>query len=132
MAKNNEIAVQQHHQSTALIERSEPEQFTMPPADIYETPEAFVVMLDMPGASKDTISVHIARERLVVRGPVTAFHKENASLLFNEIPAVGFYRAFNLGKGIDQNDVDAHFEDGVLTITLRKKEEMKPKEIHIK
>lgn len=132
MAKNNEIPVQQHHQSTALTERTEPEQFTTPPVDIYETPEAFVVMLDMPGASKETISVHIAREHLIVRGPVTAFHKDNVSLLVNEIPAVGFYRAFNLGKGIDQNDVDAHFEDGVLTITLRKKEEMKPKEIQIK
>ena len=132
MTKNNEISVQQESQSTALMRRPEEGRYMTPLADIFETPDAFVVMLDMPGASKETISINIDRVNLTVRGPVTAFHKGNAALLCNEIPALGFYRAFNLGEEINENNVDAHLEEGVLTIRLYKKEEVKPKEIQIR
>ena len=128
----NEVAVQQHDHSKALRERSGEEQFTAPAADIYETPEAFVVMLDMPGATKETINISIDRTNLTVKGPASVLHTGNATLLHNEIPALGFYRAFHLGEEINQNNVDAHLEQGVLTIKLYKKEEMKPKEIRIK
>lgn len=132
MAKNNEIAVQQRNNSTALMTRPEEERFATPFADVYETPEAFVLMLDMPGANKDTININVDRAVLTVRGPVANLHKQNASLLYNEIPGVDFYRAFHLGEEISQDNVDAHFENGVLTIKLFKKEEVKPKQIHIR
>jgi len=131
MSTNNDIAVVRQD-NTALMKRMEPVATLTPLADIFETPDAFVLSLDMPGASKDSISVTMDQASLVIKGNVESHVKQEAKILFSEIPGVGFHRTFNLSDGIDRDNVDARFENGVLTMKLFKKEELKPREIKIK
>lgn len=132
MTKNTEVAVVQRNSGLPMTRPEAQESFIVPFADIYETPEAFVLMLDMPGVSKVSISVTMDRGSLIVKGSVEPYHRENASLLFNELRNASYYRVFNIGDGIDRNNVDAQFERGVLTVKLFKSDELKPRQIQIK
>jgi HSP20 family protein len=103
----------------------------MPAADIYETPDSYVLSLDMPGARKERISLTLDRGMLEVSAEVEPRHEESATLLRREILTEGYRRSFTLGEGIDRESVDARFEDGVLTVKLFKSPEAKPREIRI-
>lgn len=118
--------------STALAIRPEPvEPPVSPVADIYETSDAFVIKLDMPGAVKDSISVTVEQGNLAVKGKVESYHREVGKLVYSEIGKRSYARTFNLGGGIDIGNIEAQFENGVLGITLPKAESLKAHEIKI-
>ncbi|HWP82327.1 MAG TPA: Hsp20/alpha crystallin family protein [Bacteroidota bacterium] len=128
---NNNVALTRRVTSS-LAQRVEPFHASVTPvADVYETGDAFVVKLDLPGATKESISISVDPNSLSVRASVQPHHQETASLLHNEIGVKNYQRDFNLGEGIDHNGVKAEFVDGVLTITLPKTEWLKAKEITI-
>jgi HSP20 family protein len=86
---------------------------TLPfPVDLYETPDAFVIVADLPGVSKDDLKVHVVEDRLrisaVRRSPVTT----------------EYLRSFRLPG--PAAEVQARLKDGVLTVTLPKPDRMKP------
>jgi HSP20 family protein len=105
---------------------------SIPAVDVSETGEAYILYMDMPGAQKDAISVTVVDETLAVKAPVAPIHVEGAAVLYREIRTGGYERRFTLGQGIDRNDVDARYENGVLIITLPKVGEAKPQQIEIK
>ena len=132
MTKKTEVPVNQQRQDEALLKRLENgERHMVPMADIYESADAFVVMLDMPGSTKENVNITVDRSNLVIRGEVEPLHKEKGIALHTEISGLNYQRTFNLGEEIDPSNVDARYEDGVLTIKLYKKEEVKPREIRI-
>jgi HSP20 family protein len=119
--------------SSALAKRYElVERIITPVADVFETPDAFVVKLDMPGVTKEAVTVSVRPGRLSASGAIGPLHQQDAHLLCGEIGRKSYSREFNLGEGVDQEDVEAQFEDGVLTIRLPKTEDMKAKQIPIK
>jgi HSP20 family protein len=130
MTKNNEVAVVQRGNTLPAVQAGE--RPVTPSTDIFETPDAYVLMMDLPGATKESISVSTENSTLSVRARVEPVHRENATMLFTELKSPTYYRVFNLGDGIDRKNIDARYEDGVLTIKLFKKEEAKPREIEIK
>jgi HSP20 family protein len=133
MTKNNEVSVVQREPNTpASLRQQEIERAVIPYADIYETADAYVLLLDLPGATKEGIRVSIEKGALIVNAEVPAYHAENATLLRNELRGASYYRAFNIGEGVDTTNVDARFEEGVLTLKLFKTERLRPKEIIIK
>ena len=118
---------------TALSNRPAPLGVTLAPvADIYETSDVFVIRLDMPGASKETISVTAEPGYLAAKGAVASYHAQTGTLLLAEIPRRSYLREFHLGQGASHENVEASFENGVLTISVPKTEEMKSKTIRIK
>ena len=130
MTKNNEVAVVQRGNTLPAVAIGE--RFVTPSTDIVETPDAYVLMMDLPGATKESISVTTENGTLSVRAKVEEVLRENATMLFRELKAPTYYRVFNLGDGIDRKNIEARYEEGVLTIKLFKKEESKPREIEIK
>jgi len=118
--------------SKALMKRiEEPETVVSPVADIFETGDAFVVKLDMPGATRDSISLHVDPKLLSVRAGIMSHHDQHVTLLFSEIGRKQYMREFNLGTGIKLDEIHAQFEYGVLTVTLPKTDEVKAREIQI-
>jgi len=103
----------------------------VPAADIYETGDAFLVMLDLPGARKETVSLTLEEGELRVKADQETSAPEEGTLLFRDVPSGAYARAFTLGEGIDLANVDAKFENGVLTVKLFKNEARKPREIAI-
>ena len=125
--------MRQSEQSQWPLSQSRIEQsYSTPFADIYETPDAYVLTLDMPGATKEQINVSLDKGVLTVKAGVEQYHSPDASLLFREIHTPGYKRAFNLGEGINRSNIDAWYENGVLTLKLFKSEDQKPREIPVK
>jgi HSP20 family protein len=107
------------------------ENIVIPQADIYETPDAYVVSLDLPGSRKESISLTMEEGILQVNAPVEPLHPPAVRLLSRELRTTAYQRAFTIGEGIDRKNIDALFENGVLTVKLFKTPETKPKEIKI-
>lgn len=104
-----------------------------PLADIEETDDAFIIRMDLPGVTKNDIHLTIDNNTLTIRGErkrVGSEKREDYHLL--ERYYGNFQRSFVLPSTIDENNVNAEYKDGVLTVTLKKKEEAKPKAIEIR
>lgn len=106
--------------------------FVRPSTDVYETSDAYVITVDMPGVHRDAIHVTMDHDTLAVKGSVGERYGDKSTVLFAELQKGGYYRVFNLGEGVDRNSIDARYEDGVLTVRLLKKEEIRPREIAIR
>ena len=103
-----------------------------PAADVVETDAAFRVSLDLPGHDPKSIDIRVEDGTLSVRSerkfPVPP---EGETVLRSERAYGAAYRAFALPKSVDAGKVEARYEAGVLTVTLPKREETKPRTISV-
>lgn len=106
--------------------------YSVPAADMYETNEAYVVMLDVPGASRETMKLRLEQGTLDITAPVDRAAANGATVIHSERIGAGYARAFTLGEGINTDNIDARFENGVLTLKLFKAERAKPRDISIR
>ena len=102
--------------------------FFTPRVDIHERKDHYEISAEMPGIRKEDLDVTLENGVLTVEAEVnqTAPQDEDSRVLRQERRYGKFSRSFNLGKGIDENDIDATFKDGVLTLTVPKHETKKP------
>jgi HSP20 family protein len=107
------------------------EMIVCPASDIYETSDAFIVEIDMPGASKESISVTADARILSVSSLQMINDSGSGEIMVNEIGKKKYYREFRLGTGIKLDDIRAEYKDGVLLITLPKADELKARQIRI-
>jgi HSP20 family protein len=126
----NEVAVEQNNDEPCVA-ASDPERCIVPAADIIETPEAYLLLVDLPGAAKEGMNLKIERNVLTIQAPRQQSPVSEANMIHRELPSHGYFRTFALGDGVDASHVDAHFDQGVLTVKLFKSEQMKPREITI-
>ena len=130
MAANNALV---KHNGNAQDARAVPAgPVAIPAVDISEIDEGYVLHLDMPGAEKDSISVTVADGTPAVKAPVAPMQLSGGTVLYREIRKGSYERRFTLGDGIDRNTVEARYDNGVLTVRLRKSDALKPKEINIR
>ncbi len=103
-----------------------------PPVDIFETEEALVMKAELPGFTKDDISIELKENALTLRGKrkhTTEAKEENYHR--RERIYGAFQRSFMLPTTVDQSNVQATYKDGVLELRLPKAEAAKPKRIAI-
>jgi HSP20 family protein len=103
-----------------------------PPVDIYETDDALILKAELPGVSKDDVSIEIHQNTLVLRGE----RKHEAEVKEDRYHRVeraygSFQRSFMLPTLVDQEHVHASYHDGVLELRLPKSEAAKPKRVAI-
>lgn len=104
-----------------------------PPVDIYETAEAYVLHADLPGVTKEEIEVQVVENQIAIRGTRKLAHTvEEKGYRRFERGEGRFERSFRVREGIDASKVEAKFENGVLTVTLPKPEEARPRQIEVK
>jgi HSP20 family protein len=103
-----------------------------PAVDVMDKKDQVVVKVDLPGLKKDDIDVSIENNVLSIRGEKRqeSEHTEG-DVIRSERYYGSFNRVFSLPAGVDSTKVNAKFENGVLELTLQKKEEAKPKQIKI-
>jgi HSP20 family protein len=104
----------------------------VPATDIYETPEKVVLVIDMPGVCFDCVQVNIVDDELVITGHVTHGEDQDDYVLYREYDVGHYHRHFGLPPAIDRGRIDAIMDEGVLTVSMHKSEELKPRRIPIK
>ena len=103
-----------------------------PMVDIEETKDDFVIYAELPGVSKDDVKINLADDTLTLSGEIKApENKEERKFHRVERSYGKFQRSFYVPMHIQSDKVKATFKDGILTVKLPKKEEVKPKEISI-
>lgn len=103
--------------------------YVIPRCDISESADRFVIELEMPGTRKESLSVKLENGHLVVEGKMIP--KDSGKLVYSEIPRRNYHRVFKLSGSVDTDGIDAKWNEGVLVLNLKKKEESKPREINI-
>ena len=104
-----------------------------PAIDIDEDNDAFVVIADLPGLTKKDISINIKENMLTISGERKIEKKDETNNYFRSERRYGsFKRNFQLTDQVIADKISASFKSGVLTVTVPKAEEVKPKEIEIK
>jgi len=101
-------------------------------ADVIESEEAFLVRVDLPGVSKDGITVTIEDGMLTVKGKrQSEIVDEKAHVLRRERTSGEYTRSFRLGDRVDVKHITAKHENGVLEVRVPKAPEAKPQTITI-
>jgi HSP20 family protein len=103
---------------------------TVPPVDIYETGNEYVIKADIPGVTRENLDITLDDDILAINGRVNE-DPAGGSLKYGGYSLYNFSRSFNVGKDVDETAVTASTEHGVLTLTLPKKEKVKPKKVSI-
>ena len=103
-----------------------------PPVDIYETEDAIVLKAELPGMDPKDVEVRVEDNTLYLKGERN-FEKDVKEQNYHRVErSYGtFTRTFSLPNSVDADKVAANYKDGVLTLTMPKKEEAKPKTIKI-
>ena len=105
----------------------------MPAVNISEHEKDFVVEVAAPGMKKDDFNLNLERNVLTISSERKSEEKqEEKHFTRREFSYTSFQRSFTLPESVDQDKIDASYKDGVLVVTLHKKEEMIPKSRAIK
>lgn len=102
--------------------------FFTPRVDIHERKDHYEISAEMPGIRRDDLNVTLEDGVLTIEAEVsqTTPQDEDSRVLRQERRYGKFSRSFNLGEGIEESDIDATFKDGVLTLSVPKREPKKP------
>ena len=104
-----------------------------PVCDIYETDKEIVLKTELPGLRKELVNVSIENNVLMIQGERN-FEEETKKENFHRVERNygKFLRTFALPTFVDPARILAEFKDGILVVTLPKREEAKPKQIEVK
>lgn len=103
-----------------------------PPVDIYETQDALLVKAELPEVEREDIDIRLENGVLTIRG-----HRKLNEELKNyqcyrmESQHGAFSRSFSLPRTVNADKIEANYKDGVLSITIPKREETKARQIQI-
>lgn len=131
MAQSQELSVQQKKELTSKEEKTVPSRYYVPNADIYETDDALVLAMEMPGVERKNLDINLENDVLRVEGRIDFSKYEGLQPVYAEYNVGHFSRAFTLSNRIDQDNIHAELADGVLTLTLRKAKSAQPRRIAI-
>ncbi|MDE2855838.1 MAG: Hsp20/alpha crystallin family protein [Chloroflexota bacterium] len=104
-----------------------------PAVDVEENADAYIVQANLPGINQDNISVNIHEDVLTISAETTAENRaETSKMLIRERRFGKFSRSLRFPTIVDGDAVEAGFENGVLSITLPKASQVKPRQIPVK
>ena len=103
-----------------------------PPANVSQTAEQIIVRCELPGMNIGDIKVTTAQNKLTIEGNRVIKREERVSYHRREREEGSFSRTFVLPVAFDSERVQATYNDGILTISLPKAEQAKPRQIVVK
>ena len=103
-----------------------------PKVNVYEYDEKISIVAEIPGLDKKNVSVEVEDQVLTISGDKHGFDSDGGKCITRELKQSSFKRSFNLGEHLDGESVGAKFKDGMLSISIPKKEPEKPKKTFVK
>ena len=104
-----------------------------PKVNVYEYDDKIGIVAEIPGLNKKQLNVEVEEGILTISGDKhNTFENDGAKVLRKELKQSSFKRSFELGEQLDGEDISANFKDGVLSVTIPKKEPEIPKKHSVK
>lgn len=104
--------------------------YRLPPVNIYETEQGYVLEADVPGVTRESLEIYLDRNDLTILGRRNTTVTETITH-HRETGEGDFRRVFELHPEIDAQRISARVDNGVLTLELAKREEVKPRRIQV-
>jgi HSP20 family molecular chaperone IbpA len=131
MTDTTDLKIQEKKELASKEEKTVPGKYYMPYTDIFETGEALTVVMEIPGIKKDGIDIKLEKDELTINAEIALDNYKNFKPVYTEYNVGHFTRSFALSSKVDQDRIEANVSDGVLTLTLPKAEELKPRRITV-
>ncbi|HET7227138.1 MAG TPA: Hsp20/alpha crystallin family protein [Chthoniobacterales bacterium] len=106
------------------------EQFVTPVASVIEGADVYMLNVEMPGVNKEGLEISVENNELTIIGRRSLSQIEG-TLIHRESRPENFRRVFELDPSIDMSKISARIDQGVLTLTLPKAEQVKPRKITV-
>jgi HSP20 family molecular chaperone IbpA len=116
----------------AEVQRTERQVVLNPPVDIYEDADGITLIADMPGISKDRLNIEVDKHTLLIEGDAHLDMPEGIQALYADIRSTRYRRSFLLSPELEPNNIDASLKDGVLTLKIPKRAELRPRKIEVR
>jgi HSP20 family protein len=129
MATNTMTTREQEVSSQEREETRAPERFLRPAVNITEEESGLVLTADLPGASKQALDIRVEKGILTINAPVS--RELPGRPVYSEFEWAPYYRQFQIPDQIDQEQVKAEFNNGVLRLLLPKAQAAKPRRIEV-
>ncbi|MGN6579973.1 MAG: Hsp20/alpha crystallin family protein [Bordetella sp.] len=104
----------------------------MPPVDIIENSQGVTLWADLPGVTKERLDVKVHDGNLYIEAQAVVPTPAGLRLQHAEIRQPHFARAFSLGADFDASKIDANLKDGVLKLTIPRRDEARPRRIDVR
>jgi HSP20 family molecular chaperone IbpA len=131
MSGSQELAVGEKQELASKEEKTIPGRYFVPAADIFETDQALMVIMEMPGVEKKNVSIALENDVLRVEGQIDLSNYQGLEPVYTEYNVGHYARGFTLSSKIDRDAISAQLGDGVLTLTLPKVREAVPRRIAV-
>ena len=103
-----------------------------PKVNVYEYDDKISIVAEIPGLDKKNVTVDVEDSILTISGDKHGLDTDGGKCITRELKQSSFKRSFNLGEHLDGEGVGATFKDGMLSISIPKKEPEKPKKKFVK
>lgn len=104
----------------------------LPPVDVTEDENGITVVADVPGASRESLSLRIDGDTLSLEAPIGLELPDGMEPVYAEVRAAQYRRSFTLSGELDRDRIQANLKDGVLRLHLPKREEARPRRIDVR
>src|ERR687890_1079553 len=131
MAQSQALEVQDKKELVSKDEKTVPVRYFVPTTDIFETEDALTVVMEVPGVDKAAVDINVENDVLKIEAKIDPSKYEGMEPLYTEYNVGHFARSFTLSNKIDQQQISAKLEDGILTLTLKKAKEAMPRKISV-
>ena len=111
-------------------ERAPMEQFVAPVSSVIEDGDGYMLQVEMPGVNKEGLEISVENNELTILGR-RSLPTMDGTLIHRESRPENFRRTFELDPSIDPGKISAKIEQGVVTLTLPKAEQVKPRKITV-
>jgi len=111
-------------------DRTQNEQFVVPAASVVEASDGYTLEVEMPGVNKEGLEISIENNELTVLGR-RSLPDVGGTLIHRELRQENYRRTFELDPSIDADKISAKIDQGVVTLTLPKAEDVKPRKITV-
>lgn len=103
-----------------------------PAVDVFEDSQGVTLWADLPGVTKDRLDVKVHDGNLFIEAEAVVPTPAGLRLQHAEIREPHFARAFSVGADLDVSKVDANLQDGVLKLTIPRREEARPRRVEVR
>jgi HSP20 family protein len=113
------------------VSKQEPETVLRPPVDIFEDAHGITLVADLPGVGKDRLNLQVDKDALIIEGDARIEMPDGMEAIYADVRSTRYRRSFTLSGELSTEEINANLKDGVLTVNIPKRAEVRPRKIDV-
>ena len=114
------------------VQQRETDMVLRPRVDIFEDAEGITLVADMPGVSRERLDLQVDKDSLTIEGEARIEMPDGMEALYADVRSTRYQRSFALSGELAVGQIDASLKDGVLSVHIPKRAEVKPRKVEVR